>query len=81
MMLGKIEGKRRRGRQRITWLDSIANSMDMSLSKCKEIVEDREPGMLQSIGLQSRTGPMTEQQHFNPICEVPFPLCGNMSRF
>ena len=41
-MLGKIEGKRRRGRQRIRWVDGITDSMDMSLSKCREKVKDRE---------------------------------------
>ena len=41
-MLGKIEGRRRRGRQRLSWLDGIISSMDMSLSKLWEIVKERE---------------------------------------
>ena len=58
LMLGKIEGRRRRGQQRMRWLDGITDSMDMSMSTFQEIVKDREPRCAEVNGV---TKSWTEQ--------------------
>ena len=70
LMLGKIEGKRRRGQQRIRWLDGITDSVDMILSRLREIVEDREAWSAAVLEvIKSRTMSSAVQRMSN-ICRV-----------
>ena len=55
LMLGRIGGRRRRGRQRMRWLDGITDLMAVNLSELQELVMDRRPGVLRFMGSQSRT--------------------------
>ena len=56
LMLGKIEGRRRRGQQRLKWLDGITESKDVSLSKLREIVNDRQAWRAVVYGVAKRVG-------------------------
>ena len=73
LMLGKIEGRRRRGRQRRRWLDSITDSMDMNLSKLQELVKDREAWHV-AIHRVTKSQTRLSEQHQEYLIElVAFP--------
>ena len=73
LMLGKIEGRRRRGRQRIRWLDGITDSMDLSLNKLHEMVKDREAWHAAVHGVTKSD--RTERLNNNNITLIAFFPC------
>ena len=73
-MLGKIEGERRRVWQRMRWLDGVTDSMDMSLSKLRELWWTRRPGVLQSMGSQRVRHDWTTEPNWQAFCKKKYLL-------
>ena len=73
-MLGKIEGGNRRRQQRMRWLDGITDSMDMSLSKLRQMIRTGKPGVLQSMGSQRIRHNLATEQPVSLEVTSHFPL-------
>ena len=80
LMLGKIEGRRRRARQKMKWLDGITDSMHMNLSKLWETVKERKPGVLQSMRFQGVGHDLATEPPHDKFIETCF-IAHNMFYF
>ena len=78
-MLGKVEGRRRRERQRIRWLDGITDSMDMSLSKLQELVMDREAWRAAVHGVAKRPLSNPTELNYPRVRRVLYPFSAALS--